>query len=182
MDCLVSLDITCGTWLNNCLLQIFKDGASFRGALKKVAAETVKRSYAKDIDPDTDLESQRDLATLIQRNVEALLENGKFLQDGTDDEVWLRQQLNLSVSDVLKGRTNNLAHPSIFKTCLDFFYSGKNSLAARFPSDFKDSIPDHTIALVITTVCVIRLLLYKTYCSLDQALSRRIFDGLSYDD
>ena len=80
------------------------------------------------------------------------------------------------ISDLLKGRTNNLAHPSIRKTCLEFFYKGNKSLAAQFPADFRDAIPDNVIALVITVVCLNFTIDYYTYYLSAQALSRGIFN------
>ena len=74
-------------YLANWLFQIFKEGANFRGTLKKVASEVVKRAYREAIDPDFEHGSQRDLAILIQRNIEALLEDSFFLRDGVDDQV-----------------------------------------------------------------------------------------------
>ena len=52
----------------------------------------------------------------------------------------------------LKGRCKNLAHPAIPATIHDFFYTEKDCLAANFRQDFEHTVPDHTIALVMTCV------------------------------
>ena len=85
MDCLVCLFYL--PYLANMILQIFKEGANFRGALKKVASEVVKRAYKDAIDPDFEHGSQRDFAILVQRNIETLLEGSFFLRDGVDEQV-----------------------------------------------------------------------------------------------
>jgi Domain of unknown function (DUF6532) len=52
----------------------------------------------------------------------------------------------------LKGRCKNLAHPAIPAIIHEFFYSDKDSLAALYPQDFQQVVPDHVIALVMTVV------------------------------
>ena len=50
-----------------------------------------------------------------------------------------------------QGRTNHLGHDCI-KWCCTFFYKGDNALARYFPDNFKNAVPEHAIALVITCV------------------------------
>ena len=57
---------------------------------------------------------------------------------------------------IQQGRTNNLSHPCIGKLAIAFFYTGKKSLGYLFPNDFKNSIPDKAVALVMTCVSVVR--------------------------
>jgi hypothetical protein len=74
--------------LTNVDLQVFKEGANFRGALKRVAVNVVKRVYSHELEPEyAEGGSQRDYATLIKRNVEALLNDATFLKDGVDEQV-----------------------------------------------------------------------------------------------
>ncbi|KAF8812145.1 hypothetical protein BYT27DRAFT_7207910 [Phlegmacium glaucopus] len=115
---------------------IFKEGASFRGKLKTVAHNAIERAFRDELDPPDEFQSQRDLQYVVEQNIGDLLAGGKFLMNGKDDA----------------GRTNNLAHPCIRDICIKFFYTGKNALARTFPDDFRNSIPDHVIALVATTM------------------------------
>ena len=44
-------------------------------------------------------------------------------------------------------------HPCIRQTCLDFYYeSGRDTLANDNLEAFKDSIPEHAVAIVATCV------------------------------
>jgi hypothetical protein len=53
-----------------------------------VAANVVKRVYSNELEPEyAEGGGQRDYATLIKRNVEALLDDATFLKDGVDEQV-----------------------------------------------------------------------------------------------
>ena len=46
-----------------------------------------------------------------------------------------------------------MMHPCIRQTCLDFYYeSGRDALANDNLEAFKDSIPEHAVAIVATCV------------------------------
>jgi hypothetical protein len=54
----------------------------------------------------------------------------------------------------LKGRCKNFAHPAIPAVIHEFFYTGKDCLAALYRQDFEHTVPDHAIALVVTCVSI----------------------------
>lgn len=79
-----------------------------------------------------------------------------------------------------------MGHPGIKDTILEFFYTGNDCLAALFPNDFRDTVPDHVVALAATAVSVLQLIqplyqhsfpIYSIY--LDLSLSRRVSEWLT---
>jgi hypothetical protein len=69
-------------------LQIFKEGATFRGRLKTIAHHEVEKSFRDELHPpDNEIQSQRELKYIIERNVGDLLSGGKFLMGGKDNAV-----------------------------------------------------------------------------------------------
>jgi Domain of unknown function (DUF6532) len=73
--------------LNLFPLQIFKEGATFRGKLKTVAHIAVQKAFRDELDPPEGFESQRDLKYAVERNVGRLLLKGNFLMNGKDNTV-----------------------------------------------------------------------------------------------
>ena len=46
----------------------------------------------------------------------------------------------------------NLGHSAISTAILEFFYKGEDCLANLYKNDFRSTVPDHVIALVMTCV------------------------------
>lgn len=51
---------------------------------------------------------------------------------------------------MFKGKCKNIAHPAIPAVIHEFFYTEKDCLASLYRQDFEHTVPDHTIALVLT--------------------------------
>jgi Domain of unknown function (DUF6532) len=65
-----------------------------------------------------------------------------------------------------QGKKTNLTHPCIGALCVQFYYGsagGKYPLAKAFPEDFRTSIPEHAVAVAMTTVNTSVTLFAKTY-------------------
>ncbi|KAF8060119.1 hypothetical protein FPV67DRAFT_1673904 [Lyophyllum atratum] len=102
-----------------------------------MAQVVVKNEYQEALSTDeTTFGNQLEEYDIIGNKVADLLRDGKFLQNGVDHN----------------GKTNNLAHPSIGKICIQFFYTSDNGLACKFPEDFKDEVPENALALVLTSI------------------------------
>jgi hypothetical protein len=106
--------------------------------------------------PDFEGGNQQEVYDYVQREVHKALKEGIFLRGGEDENVFF-YFICFTISFLLfmlclKGRCKNLAHPAIPAVILAFFYSDKDSLAALYPQDFQQVVPDHVIALVMTVV------------------------------
>lgn len=137
--------------------QVFKEGTNTeRSKLKKLCQSLVKYHYRSDLFPFFEGGGQEKYYSEVSGNVERLLaEDSPFLCSGVDEEVkcfvycFFFQEL---VYIFFKGRTNNLCHPCLRDTCLDFYYGDTNPLARHFPDLFTDSIPDNCVVMAITVV------------------------------
>ena len=95
------------------------------------------------------------------------LKDGLFLWGGEDENMsfffFCFTIFFIHVLLCLKGRCKNLAHPAIPTIIHEFFYTDKDCLAALFCNNFKHTVPDHAIALVIT--CVSMPFSYQMTCA-----------------
>ncbi|KAF8805253.1 hypothetical protein BYT27DRAFT_7339806 [Phlegmacium glaucopus] len=76
--------------------------------------------------------NQQEEYDLVIHAVNEALTQGRFLRGGEDEN----------------GKCKNIAHPAISTTIHKFFYADNDCLANLFPEDFKQTVPDHVIALI----------------------------------
>lgn len=133
---------------------MFKEGSTFRNILKSEARNVVDESYNITLTlTEFDCGNQEEYYAITREKVAALLKDGEFQRDGKDINVRIISSVSHHWNATQhQGRTNNLAHPAIGKLIGKIFYSGPESLAKKFPEDFKNSVPEHAVALAITCV------------------------------
>jgi hypothetical protein len=71
------------------MLQIFEDGATYRGRMKKIASDFVPIYYAEHVRPTINDHGQNQLEyeEMISMGASTLLRGGFFLQGGKDENV-----------------------------------------------------------------------------------------------
>ncbi|KAF8190131.1 hypothetical protein BJ912DRAFT_1058828 [Pholiota molesta] len=117
--------------------EVFNEGATFRCRLKKMAVNVVEMHYHTILKPDTaDIPGQLERQRITQDSINSVLEGLVF---------------HRGVLDV-NGKIDNIAHPSIPALIHKFFYGGNESLAATFPDDFSEKVPENAIALVMACI------------------------------
>ncbi|EDR09746.1 uncharacterized protein LACBIDRAFT_326329, partial [Laccaria bicolor S238N-H82] len=140
---------------------VFEEGSTFRGRLKTMGRTSVLRFYSKDLDPL--VENQGQLESDIVANANRLLSirDSEYLKGGKD----------------ANGKTNNFSHPCIRALCIEFFYTGNDCLAHHFPDNFKDSVPELCMVLVMTCItnCIHE---FQRFCSGERAKIQ--FSGTAY--
>lgn len=133
---------------------------SFLQKLKKNVQRITLAKYEDLLSPpDFEVGNQQEVYDFAQEAVHKSLKEGLFLQGGEDENVgffffWFLIIYFLHFLLHLKGRCENFAHPAIPAVIHEFFYSNDDCLAALFPHDFKNTVPDHAIALVTTCVSI----------------------------
>ncbi|KAJ3515845.1 hypothetical protein NLJ89_g1505 [Agrocybe chaxingu] len=118
---------------------VFGEASTYRGEMKKLARCLIRECYPDVFNPpEFEGGNQNELYQIVMAKVNALLgKTSPYLHGGKDEQ----------------GRTNNLAHPCLKRLCIQFFYGdGTDSLAHLFPAEFKDSIPEHAVA--VAAACI----------------------------
>jgi WD40 repeat protein len=122
--------------------------------MKTMGRNIVQAKYSHAFDVDGfEGGNQLEEYTIIAEKVKRLLKGGAFHFGGTDKNVraWPYPK-DYELISSLQGKTNNISHPCIAEFIIQFYYRGDNALAKFFPDDFKDAVPDHAVALVLTCV------------------------------
>jgi hypothetical protein len=72
-----------------CTLQIFEDGATYRGRMKKIGSNLIPIYYAEHVWPTIDDrgQNQPEYEEMISTGASTLLRGGFFLQGGKDENV-----------------------------------------------------------------------------------------------
>ncbi|KJA23490.1 hypothetical protein HYPSUDRAFT_201226 [Hypholoma sublateritium FD-334 SS-4] len=116
---------------------VFAEHSTWRGKLKTIAAPIVTAKYESLITiPDNYHGSQLKAWRIVRERIKDAVEHTSFHIHGTDDN----------------GRTNNFGHPAIPQIIMEFFYTGDKCLATLYPDDFRQAVPVHAVALVVTTI------------------------------
>ncbi|KAF8799595.1 hypothetical protein BYT27DRAFT_7217631, partial [Phlegmacium glaucopus] len=116
---------------------VFNEHSTFRQKLKRVAQRIISLKYTNLLcPPEFEGGNQQEEYDLVIHAVNEALTQGRFLRGGEDEN----------------GKCKNIAHPAISTTIHQFFYADNDCLANLFPEDFEQTVPDHVIALVMTTI------------------------------
>ncbi|KAF9531036.1 hypothetical protein CPB83DRAFT_892301 [Crepidotus variabilis] len=122
---------------------VFQEAATYRGKLKTEARAVVQAEFHDLLTKTSGLhENQQGHHNEIGAAVSKVLDESSFHFDGVDEQ----------------GRTNNLAHPSIKRLCLEFFYKSGDHAIARKQAEFRETIPEHAVAVAATAI----------FCALDE--------------
>ncbi|KAH9040937.1 hypothetical protein EDB85DRAFT_1886607 [Lactarius pseudohatsudake] len=126
------------TYKHDMIILVLNDGSTYRGRMKNVAREVVKKCFSKELEPRLDFgHNCEQEQQVISEAVQAIIRGSRFLRRPELDE---------------NQRTENFAHPAIIELCKRFYYSSKSDcLSNLFPDHFA-RLPVSALAMACTCV------------------------------
>ncbi|KAH9011811.1 hypothetical protein EDB84DRAFT_1444976, partial [Lactarius hengduanensis] len=125
------------TYKHDMIILVLNDGSTYRGRMKNVAREVVKKCFSKELEPRLDFGHNCEQEQVISEAVQAIIRGSRFLRRPELDE---------------NQRTENFAHPAIIELCKRFYYSSKSDcLSNLFPDHFA-RLPVSALAMACTCV------------------------------
>ena len=135
---------------------MFKEAATCRSKMKDYCWKMFLQYYGDALGLNDDHEGQLAHYQNISYNVTQLIgKASKFHYGPVDSFVSYFYSKFQSFWLLDQGKKTNLTHPCIGALCVQFYYGsagGKYPLAKAFPEDFRTSIPEHAVAVAMTTV------------------------------
>ncbi|KAH9021266.1 hypothetical protein EDB85DRAFT_2152552, partial [Lactarius pseudohatsudake] len=127
------------TYKHDMIILVLNDGSTYRGRMKNVAREVVKKCFSKELEPRLDFgHNCEQEQQVISKAVQAIIRGSQFLRRPELDE---------------NQRTENFAHPAIIELCKRFYYSSKSDcLSNLFPDHFA-RLPVSALAMACELVC-----------------------------
>ncbi|KAH9008670.1 hypothetical protein EDB85DRAFT_2164010 [Lactarius pseudohatsudake] len=126
------------TYKHDMIILVLNDGSTYRGRMKNVAREVVKKCFSKELEPRLDFgHNCEQEQQVISEAVQAIIRGSRFLRRPELDE---------------NQRTENFAHPAIIELCKRFYYSSKSDcLSNLFPDHFA-RLPVSALAMACTCI------------------------------